>query len=68
MLYRENGEQFPYHRGQRIDDGRTPTIAAVREALADWSHVIMTPRILPVTIVRISATAFPPERTNLYAS
>jgi hypothetical protein len=62
---REQRKQFVYHCGQGIDDACTPSVAFVREALADWSHIIVAPRVHPAITVRISATAATRRRTDL---
>lgn len=60
-------KKFAYHCGQRINDACAPSVAVVRKTPADWSHVIMTQRVLPATTIRIFATTAPQGRTNLYA-
>ena len=62
-------EKFAYHRGQRIDDARAPSVAVVGEAFTDRFHIIVVLRILPAGTVRLSAAVVTPQgRTNLYAS
>ena len=64
--HREQRGKSAYHRGKRINDACTPSVASVSEILVDWGQIIVTPRVLPATAVRISAVVAA-ERTDLYA-